>query len=547
MFNLDNAENSDTIQLVNDISSKIVPNQLNNYNQLSQSTNIFTPELTATKIITPGVDEIILPPVVAVDITNYPESQTEIIPNPPETDPLTGITTVPQRIASQINPTPQFDNDLINARNIGVLSGNQVLSDSVGNYDPVDYYRFELNTTSNFDLFLSGLSSDADVALLQDHNNNGFVDFGETIELSLAAGNISEEINLSNLSPGTYYVEVSQYSGDTNYDLSLSATPTLNSGGFSGFSSTYGYGLVDANAAVAQTIYAPTPFPEILDLNDWDVEEINAPEVWSQGYTGQGIVVAVIDSGVDYNHFELAGNIWTNTDEIPNNGVDDDGNGYIDDIRGWDIVNNDNDPMDFDGHGTHIAGTIAAQENGIGITGIAPNAQIMPVKIGNFGDFLPINSAAGIYYAVDNGADVINLSFGGFSSSSIEDDAIRYATERGVVVVMAAGNEGLTFPGYPARNADRWGIAVGATDITGRIYYASNYAGSTPLDYVVAPGVDIYSTQLNDSFSFRSGTSMATPHVAGVAALVLSANPSLTSEQVEYIITTTANPNQVIA
>ncbi|MGD1809287.1 S8 family serine peptidase [Dapis sp. BLCC M126] len=437
--------------------------------------------------------------------------------------------------------TLNSDLDLINASNIGVLNGEQFWQDFVGTSDSVDYYRFDLDTTSDFSLFLSGLSADADVTLLQDSNNNGLVDFGETIDSSIAAGNTSEEINLFNLDPGTYYVEVSQYSGDTNYDLTLSATPSLNSGGFS---SIDGYGLVDANAAVAQTIGAPF-FPEVVDVNNWDIEQINAPEVWNQGYSGQGIVVAVIDSGVDYNHFDLAPNIWINTDEIPNNGFDDDGNGYVDDIRGWDFFDNNNDPMDLSSHGTHIAGTIAAQQNSFGVTGVAPNAQIMPVRVGN-DSFDHLDIASGIYYAVDNGADVINLSLGSNFSATIRDDAIRYAIERGVVVVMAAGNDGSSFPEYPAANADQWGIAVGATDILGRINDASNRAGSTPLDYVVAPGEDVYSTLPNNNFGSKSGTSMATPHVAGVAALILSANPSLTREQVEYIITTTANHNQVL-
>lgn len=550
MFNVNPAENNEIVQLVNNTQNNLIPNQLNNHNQFSSSTETLLPELTASEVITPGIDKFILSSATEIDNqTYYPESYTEFIPNQPETDSLTGIPINSEITASQINPAPQYDNDLINARHIGVLNSNQFWQDYVGSTDFVDYYRFELNTTSDVNLFLSGLTADADITLLQDYNNNGFADLFETIEFSGAYDNIPEEINALNLTPGTYFVEVKQYIGDTNYDLSLSATPSLNSGNFNNsrnFSSIYGYGLVDANAAVAQTIYAPTPFPEVPDINDWDVDEINAPEVWSQGYTGQGIVVAVLDTGVDYNHFDLAANIWSNTDEIPNNGFDDDGNGYVDDIRGWNFGNNTNEVMDFDGHGTHVAGSIAAQQNGLGITGVAPNAQIMAVKTSSFGGFYPSDVAAGIYYAVDNGADVINLSIGGDFLSIIEEDAIRYAAERGVVVVMAAGNESSSFPTYPASLADRWGIAVGATDITGRIDYQTNYAGFTPLDYVVAPGIDVYSTLPHNDFGYESGTSMATPHVAGVAALVLNANPSLTSEQVEYMITNTANSNRVI-
>ncbi|NEN91160.1 MAG: S8 family serine peptidase [Okeania sp. SIO3H1] len=527
---------------VNNISIIPEPKQLNSYESYEEEI------LSVNNILTDKIatDEINFPPHINSNITPYLESHTEVIENYSGTDPLTGEFIDSQIIASQINLFPQSDNTLINARDIGVLNTNQIWNDFVGDFDSVDYYRFHLNTTSDFNLFLSGLSADADVDLLEDKNNDGFE---EIIDYSIASGSASEEINVSNLDPGTYYVKVSQYSGDTNYNLSLSATPSFNSGSSfnsGGYNSIYGYGLVDASAAVAQTINAPTPFPEAFDFNSWNVEAINAPEVWSQGYTGQGIIVAVIDSGVDYNHFDLAGNIWSNINEIPNNGFDDDGNGYVDDVRGWDIINNDNDPMDFFGHGTHIAGTIAAQQNGVGITGIAPNAKIMPVKVGNFETILPNDAAAGIYYAVNNGAHVINMSFGRDFYSPVVDDAIRYATERGVVVVMSAGNEGSSFPEYPANNLQQWGIAVGSTDITGRISDFSNRAGSTTLNYVVAPGENIYSTFPNNDLGNLSGTSMAAPHVAGVAALVLSANPFLSPDQVEFIITDTANPNQVI-
>ncbi|MEG3977457.1 S8 family serine peptidase [Microcoleus sp. herbarium8] len=141
----------------------------------------------------------------------------------------------------------------------------------------------------------------------------------------------------------------------------------------------------------------------------------------------------------------------------------------------------------------------------------------------------------------------MNYSAGGWFPSREIDDAIKYATDKGIVVVMSAGNDYSSQPDYPARNADRFGIAVGGIDRNNRMYEFSNRAGSRPLDYVVAPGVDIFSTTPYNTYETYSGTSMATPHVAAVAALVWSANPALTPAQVEYILTTTGNSNKIIA
>lgn len=329
-----------------------------------------------------------------------------------------------------------------------------------------------------------------------------------------------------------------------------------NNGNFESFDSDFGYGLVDASAAVSRAIGVPQ-FPETSPLggNDWGRDLINAPDVWANGFTGENITVAVIDSGVDDNHPELSQNIWTNFDEIPNNGFDDDGNGYIDDIIGWDFVGRDHNPMDFNGHGTHVAGIIAAQPDGIGMTGVAYNATIMPIRVldseglGTLNDILNA-----ITYAVDNGADVINLSLGGNQFLPDFLQITRWAQEQGVVVVMAAGNEGSSNPSYPARFAEDVGIAVGSVDFNSRLSSFSNHAGITSLNYVVAPGGDgavsdsgdIYSTvplaSPGTPYRFSFGTSMATPHVSGVVALMLQANPNLTPEEVEQIIVETANP-----
>ncbi len=463
-------------------------------------------------------------------------------------DPLTGTVS-----ASQLNFADP-GNSLSTARNVvGVENGSISLTDFVGTGDSSDFYRFDIKTKSNFNLRLDGLRADADVKLIQDKNRNGVVDSGEVIRYSLNIGTIPDVINISNLAPGTYYVQVSSYSGSTNYSLNLSATsvpvvPDIPTP-LGPFNTNYGYGLVNANAAVSRTLNRSSLFPALPDLggNNSALDVINAPEVWNQNITGNGIVVAVVDTGVDYTHPDLDGNIWRNPGEIAGNGIDDDRNGYIDDIRGWDFVAGDNIPIDLslDGHGTHIAGAIAAERNNFGITGIAYNAKIMPVRVlSAFGGGSPNNVANGIRYAADNGADVINLSLGNeFFPSNVINEAIQYANNKGSVVVMAAGNSGNSQPDNPAINADRWGIAVGSIDVTGRMDDDSNRAGSRPLDYVVAPGVDIYSTTPDGDYETYSGTSMATAQVSGVAALVLSANPNLTPAQVEYILMTTANRN----
>ncbi|MEG4285397.1 S8 family serine peptidase [Microcoleus sp. A006_D1] len=464
-------------------------------------------------------------------------------------DPLTGTVS-----ASQLNFADP-GNSLSTARNVfGVENGSINLTDFVGLGDASDFYRFDINTKSNFNLRLDGLRADADVKLIQDRNRNGVVDSGEVIRYSLNIGTIPDVINVSNLAPGTYYVQVSSFlNNSTNYNLNLSATsipvtPDIPTP-LGPFNTDYGYGLVNANAAVSSTLNRSSLFPALPDLggNNSALDVINAPEVWNQNITGNGIVVAVVDSGVDYTHPDLDGNIWRNPGEIAGNGIDDDRNGYIDDIRGWDFVSGDNNPMDmsFEGHGTHIAGAIAAERNNFGITGVAYNAKIMPVRVlPAFGGGQTNNVANGIRYAADNGADVINLSLGNdFFPSNVINEAIQYANNKGSVVVMAAGNSGDIQPAYPARNADRLGIAVGSIDERGRMDDDSNRAGSRPLDYVVAPGVDIYSTTPYDSYETYSGTSMSTAQVSGVAALVLSANPNLTPAQVEYILMTTANRN----
>ncbi len=350
----------------------------------------------------------------------------------------------------------------------------------------------------------------------------------------------------SNTSAGKYYllykvdalnnvIEISNTNNITAREITITNAQQ-------GYNSTSGYGLVNAGAAVSKAAGKDT-FADVPDLggNNWGADLVKAPEAWANGYTGKGVTVAVLDCGVDYNHSDLSSNIWTNNKEIAGNGKDDDGNGYIDDVYGWNFDSNNNNTLDVAGHGTHVAGTIAGVNNSSGVTGIAYDAQIMPVKVlddEGSGSYDAI--ADGIYYAVDNGADVINLSLGSTYPDSNLEKAIEYASSKDVIVVMAAGNDGGSQPIYPARYANESGLAVGAVDKSKNMANFSNRAGTNPLAYVTAPGVDVYSTVPGNNYAYYNGTSMATPHVSGVVALMLSANPDLSHEQVRQIITETA-------
>ena len=327
------------------------------------------------------------------------------------------------------------------------------------------------------------------------------------------------------------------------------------------FNSTSGYGLVNAAVAVASATGQAT-FADVPDLggNSWGNDLVKAPEAWAKGSTGKGIVVAVIDSGVDIEHEDLKDNIWQNPREIPGNGIDDDGNGKVDDINGWNFgirtnAKGDNDvrPGTTDpgqAHGTHVAGTIAAANNNLGISGVAYNAKIMPIRLGDIKtdpttrQALFSNSGSlsdAIRYATDMGANVINMSLGGAQGYPALQEAIAYAASKNVVVVSAAGNSKGTSPEFPAVYAKQSGIAVGAVDIDRRVADFSNLAGDdNNMAYVVAPGVKVYSTLPNNNYNFDNGTSMAAPHVAGVAALMLSANPNLNPQQVRQILTDSA-------
>ncbi|HHI94659.1 MAG TPA: hypothetical protein ENK04_14305 [Gammaproteobacteria bacterium] len=257
--------------------------------------------------------------------------------------------------------------------------------------------------------------------------------------------------------------------------------------------------------------------------------DIDAPEAWDL-QTGSDVIIAIVDTGVDYNHSELSNNIWNNSAEIANNGRDDDGNGFVDDVRGWDFANNDSNPMDDNDHGTHLAGTIAASgNNGSGVAGVNWSARIMPLKfMDSTGAGSSADAIAAIDYAVANGARVINASWGGGPFSSAMFNAISAANDAGVLFVAAAGNESNNndrTPSYPADYDLPNVISVAATDDADTLAGFSNF-GANSVD-LGAPGVSILSTVRNNGYASFNGTSMAAPHVTGVAALVIADNPNI--------------------
>jgi subtilisin family serine protease len=266
--------------------------------------------------------------------------------------------------------------------------------------------------------------------------------------------------------------------------------------------------------------------------------DINGTESWDLYKDGSNVIVAVIDTGVKYDHQDLADNAWINTNEIAGNGIDDDNNGFIDDIYGYDFTNSDGDPMDDNGHGTHCAGILGAKgDNGMGISGVAHSAQIMGLKFlgadGSGSISAAINS---IMYAVDNGATILSNSWGGGGFSQALFDAISYANDHDVLFIAAAGNDSSNNdinPSYPANYDLPNVISVASTDHNDQLSSFSNYGMSV---HLAAPGSDILSTYNNGGYRHLSGTSMATPYVTGAAVLLRSNSPHLTALETKQIL-----------
>lgn len=276
--------------------------------------------------------------------------------------------------------------------------------------------------------------------------------------------------------------------------------------------------------------------------------DCDAPEAWDTFTGDPGFVIADIDTGLNYNHADIAANVWSNPGEVAGNGVDDDGNGYVDDVRGWDFFGRDNDPMDGGWHGSHTAGTIGAVgNNGLGVTGVNWRCKIMPLRfLGPNGGYTS-DAVLAVQYCTRMGVKVSNNSWGGGGYSQALYDAVAASRSVGHVFVAAAGNGGAdqvgdnndALPYYPASYALDNIISVAALNNNDGLAGFSNY-GATSVD-LGAPGVNVLSLY-QSGYAWSDGTSMATPHVSGVVGLVYASNPGWTYAQVRGRVLSTVRP-----
>ncbi len=273
--------------------------------------------------------------------------------------------------------------------------------------------------------------------------------------------------------------------------------------------------------------------------------DIHATSAWDVFTGSDSVLIGVIDTGVDYTHPDLAANIWTNPGEIPGNGIDDDGNGYIDDIHGWDFINHDNDPMDDHGHGSHVSGTIGAVgDNGIGVAGVNWHVKIMALKfLSASGSGSTDDAVSAIEYATTMGVNLTSNSWGGGGFSQTLYDAIADAGAHNMLFVAAAGNSGANSdlnPEYPGAYDLPNIVCVAATDDNDQLASFSNY-GVVSVD-LAAPGVDILSTFPGNSYGSISGTSMATPHVSGALGLIFGRFPNIDALDAKNLLLNNVDP-----
>ena len=287
----------------------------------------------------------------------------------------------------------------------------------------------------------------------------------------------------------------------------------------------------------------PVADPDLSKL--YGLEKIDASAAWEVEKGSKSVVVADIDTGADYNHKDLINNIWRNTKEIPGDGKDNDGNGFIDDVVGWDFRDKDARPFDDNQHGSHTTGTIAATGgNGVGISGVAQKTSVMVLRFlgGSQGSGTSEDAIRSIDYATSNGASIMSNSWGGGGFSQALFDSIERAAKKDILFIAAAGNASsnndstATYPvGYKLPNI----LGVAATDSADKLASFSNYGAKTV--HLAAPGVNILSTIPGNRYAAFSGTSMATPHVAGAAVLLKSKFPKLTSAQLKEILMDTTD------
>ena len=315
---------------------------------------------------------------------------------------------------------------------------------------------------------------------------------------------------------------------------------------------------------VPASVFALVPNDTFYD-EQWYLDKMQAGVAWETSTGSDDVVIAVIDSGVDLDHPDLIGNIWQNSTEIAGNGVDDDKNGYIDDLHGWDFVDEDGDPTpeinstasaDAISHGTLVAGLIGATgDNAEGVTGVNWNVSVMSLRIlDEQGNGNAITASEAVDYAIANGADVLNLSFSGMSNDRALGDSIEQAYEAGIVIISAMGNDGLNTdqsPVYPAcymEGDEDWVIGVAATNRLDKAADFTNY-GEDCVD-ISAPGVDIFgldyydpSEGFNEAYNGGwAGTSMSAPLVAGAVGLLLSAYPTLTPSAMKTVLQLSVDP-----
>jgi len=421
---------------------------------------------------------------------------------------------------SVLIPAPPSDDYGNTPATSGTIAVNGSAQGDLENPDDHDLFSINLTAGRTYEFSATGITlSDPYLTL---YDPNGF--FSRMNDDHNSSTRDSKIVGFEATQSGLHYLDVNSYRELYAGTYILSATESYSPP--SGFSLEDGYGLINAEAAFEKQFNINLPTTTLPGDDQWALNNINIPAVWEpsgsfSGATGSGTTVAVIDTGIDYSHNEFKDRI----------------------VEGYDFVNNDNIAEDLNNHGTHVAAIIAGENDGFGITGAAYGANIMPVKVlGADGTGYTSDIIAGINFAASRNVDVINLSLGGGVNSQAMQNAIANASNLGVTVVMAAGNNGGASPANPASNAANYGLAVGAVNQSGNLTGFSNRSGPS-INYVTAPGEGIKSAIAgNDGYSYEtySGTSMATPFVAGLAALLIDYDTSLTPDQIVSLLTSTA-------